>query len=94
MARRRKKKRVSFRRPQSTTFRLDTSDIEEGASFWARVLNLNGRRRGVFSRYIAAGGTRDTRQPDHEEAVETRSWRRFTWVFCTLLILWLLGYFL
>lgn len=89
----RKKPSVSFRRPQRDGFRLETGDVEEGTSFWARALGLRGERRGGFSRYIAAGGTRDTRQ-EGEEAAETRSWRRFAWAFCAFVLLWLLGYFL
>lgn len=89
----RKKQSVSFRRPQSDGFRLDTGDVEEGVSFWARTLGMRGRRPGVFSRYIAAGGTRDTRR-GVEEIAEVRSWRRFAWALCALTLLWILGYFL
>ena len=89
----RKKHNVSFRRPQRDGFRLETGDVEEGGAFGARVFGLRGERRGGFSRYIAAGGTRDTRQ-EGEEASETRSWRRFACFFCAFLLLWLLGYFL
>ncbi len=88
----RRKRGVSFHRP-TDGFRLDTDDVEEGASFWGRLLAGKGRRRSLFSRYITAGGARDTRQ-EGEDAAETRSWRRFFWALCALALLWILGYFL
>ncbi len=55
---------------------------------WARA-----SRRGLFSRYITAGGTRDTQHASEEGATD-RSWRRLAWAIVGVSVLWLLGFFL
>lgn len=87
-----RKHTISFRRPKRDGFRLDTADIIEHPSFWKHLLS-DRRRQEEFSRYISAGGTRDTRAtelPDSGIAYQ-RSWRRFSFVITTVIILWILG---
>ena len=85
----RRKKDVSFHRPQSEAFRLDTRDVEEGAPFWATLLRRRPQR-DALTRYIAAGGTRDARD-DGQDARLRRSWRRFALAFAALALAWALG---
>lgn len=83
---------ISFRRPKSDGFRLDTADITEHPSFWKRLLG-DRRKKEEFSRYISAGGTRDTRVQEGPDTgiSHERSWRRFSVVIITVLIIWILG---
>lgn len=90
MRRPRRRRDVSFHRARTEAFRLDTEDVEEGMSLWERLFRREGRRRDGFSRYIAAGGTRDTRE-DARIAPVVRSWRRFAWAFAALASIWILG---
>ncbi len=89
-----RKRQVSFRRPERDTFRLDTDDVVEDKSLLDWAFGWLRRRRDVFSRYIAAGGTRDTRGSDGEEALRRRSWHRFGMTLTVLVVIWLLGMFL
>lgn len=89
MRRFRRRRDVSFHRPESDSFRLDTGDVAEGRPFWARLFGRRGRR-DVFSRYIAAGGTRDVRN-EGQDALERRSWRRFSLALGALVLIWMLG---
>ncbi len=89
----RKKRRVTFRRPNRDSFLLDTEDGAADRSILDWLFGWWRKRRGVFSRYIAAGGTRETRG-DGEETLRRRSWQRFIIVFTMALLLWLLGMFL
>ncbi len=89
----RKRRQVSFRRPERHAFRLDTDDVVEDRSILDLLFGWVWRRQDAFSRYIAAGGTRDTRG-DGEEALRRRSWHRFAITLSILLIVWLLGMFL
>lgn len=84
---------ISFRRPKSDGFRLDTADITEHPSFWKRLLG-GRRKKEEFARYISAGGMRDSRvtqeTPD-SGIVYQRSWRRFSFVISLLVLIWFLG---
>lgn len=83
---------ISFRRPKSDGFRLDTADITEHPSFWKRLFG-DRRRKEEFARYIAAGGTREARAQEGPDTgiVYRRSWRRFSCAVTLLIILWFLG---
>ena len=83
-----RRRNVSFHRPESESFRLDTGDVAEGSPLWARLFRR--RRRDVFSRYIAAGGTRSARD-EGQDALVRRSWRRFSFALGTLILIWMLG---
>lgn len=91
----RHKHTISFRRPKRDGFRLDTADITEHPSFWKHLLG-GRRKREEFARYIAAGGTRESRGQEGPDSgiVHERSWRRFSFVITLLAVLWLLGMFL
>jgi hypothetical protein len=80
--------KISFHRPEKDSFHLDTGDINEGVSFFG------GRKKDDFSRYIAAGGTRDARDAKGIEQLLIRSRFRFALTLLLLLTLWLLGTFL
>lgn len=82
--------KVSFRRPKQDGFHLDTRDVNEGPSFFGIRLY----RRNQFSRYISAGGTRNTRNSLGIEQLLARSRYRFSITLFVLLIIWLLGTFL
>lgn len=82
--------RVSFRRPKEDGFHLDTKDVDEGPSFFGIRL----RRRNQFSRYISAGGTRNTRHSQGIEQLLALSRYRFSMTVVILVIVWLLGTFL
>ncbi len=86
-----KRRKVSFHRSGSEAFRLETEDLEEGAPFWARLLRRRAARRGGFSRYIAAGGARDLRGAEGQDAATRRSWRRFAAAMTALIVIWILG---
>ncbi len=90
----RRKRQVSFRRQEQHAFRLDTDDIVEDKSLLDWMFGWWRGRRDVFTRYIAAGGTRDTRGSDGEETLRRRSWHRFGITLSIVLLIWLLGIFL
>lgn len=79
---------ISFHRPEKDTFHLDTGDVQEGGSFFG------GSRKDTFSRYMAAGGTRDARDSKGIEQLLIRSRCRFALTLIILTILWLLGTYL
>ncbi len=88
----RRRRHVSFRRPNRDPFRLDTRDVSDGRTLLDTLFGWWIPHRDGFSRYIAAGGTRDTRGSDGEEALRRRSWHRFAVTITVLLLLWLLGW--
>ncbi|MDO4527835.1 MAG: hypothetical protein Q4C03_03515 [bacterium] len=81
-----KRHKISFHRPDRDTFHLDTSDVSEGVSFLG-----GGRHKDAFSRYIAAGGTRDSRDSKGIEQLLIRSRFRFAIILTLLVIIWILG---
>lgn len=81
-----KRHKISFHRPERDAFHLDTNDVSEGVSFLG-----NSRNKDAFSRYIAAGGTRDSRDSKGIEQLLIRSRFRFAIVVTVLIIIWILG---
>ncbi len=91
MGRFHRKRHVSFRRPDRNAFRLDTEDITDGRTLLDWLFGWWMPRRDGFSRYITAGGTRDTRGSDGEEASRRRSWHRFAITLTVVVLVWILG---
>lgn len=83
-----KRRKISFHRPDRDSFHLDTGDVNEGVSFFG------SSRKDDFSRYIAAGGTRDARDSKGIEQLLIRSRCRFALTLLVLITIWLLGTFL
>lgn len=77
-------------REKPVTFRLDTEDVVE-RSLLPRFLRR--RHRAILSRYITAGGTRETRR-DSISDLRERSYGRFRWALLSLVVIWVLFYFL
>lgn len=78
--------KISFHRPDRDSFHLETSDINESSSLLG-----GGRKKDSFSRYISAGGTRDSRDSKGIEQLILRSRVRFALTLLVLLLLWILG---
>lgn len=78
-------------RDKPVTFRLDTGDVVERESLFRRLFRR--RRRALFSRYITAGGTRETRRDSVAELRE-RSYGRLLYALSALAVIWLLFHLL
>ncbi len=71
-------------------FRLVTADVIEREGLLRRFLGRHND--GVFSRYISAGGTRETRK-DSLTDLRSRSTDRLTVAIWVTVVLWILFYF-
>lgn len=90
---RKRRKEVTFRRPEQDGFRLETSDVEERGRLFGWWRRRRGRGEKAWAHYLSASGGRDAREPGETEAL-MRSWGRFQVALFVIVAIWLLGVFL
>ncbi len=83
-----REKKHSLRNDGKDAFQLHTGDISDHHPFFS-----TRAKREALARFLAAGGTHDTRN-DADAFPYRRSWNRFSTVLILLILIWLLAFFI